>query len=592
MRPRPTALIYRSVDNGGPLGSLSSDSDFITVAGQSITRIALDVGGTVGAIRFWDNPSSESWANYFVDNPAVTLRIQTLAAGPFQLQRGAQSGNRSDWSTSDSDAQAAISGISNGDRFILALAEPVPLVAPAFVDDTGDAQNWTENVGIAPLTVPEATGNPTPTYAAVGSLPAGIAFDTTTRVLSGTPTVVGSGTITIQATNSEGTANWTVTYTTAGALKAPAFADDTGDDQNWTENVGIAPLTVPAATGNPTPTYAAVGSLPAGIAFNTTTRVLSGTPTSVGSGTITIRATNSEGTADWTVDYTTRAALVAPSFTDDTGDAQVWTQNVGITPLTVPAASGNPTPTYGVAGTLPAGIAFNTTTRVLSGAPTAVGSGTITIRATNSEGTADWTVDYTTAAPLVPPSFANDTGTPQSWTTGIAITPLTVPAANGNPTPTYAAVGTLPAGVAFNTTTRVLSGAPTAVGSGTITIRATNSEGTADWTVDYTTSSALVAPSFVDDTGDRPDLDSERSDHVVDRSRGDGQSKPYLCGGRNPPGRHSLQHHDPCVVRRADSCWQWHHHHTGHQLRGHRRLDRRLHDHGGTGRSLLRRRHG
>ena len=91
----------------------------------------------------------------------------------------------------------------------------------------------------------------------------------------------------------------------------------------------------------------------------------------------------------------------APSFTDDTGDDQDWTQNDAITDILVPTASGAPAPTYAVQGSLPAGIAFNTTTRVISGTPTAVGSGTITIRATNSEGNADWTVDYTTTAPPV-----------------------------------------------------------------------------------------------------------------------------------------------------------------------------------------------
>ena len=85
-------------------------------------------------------------------------------------------------------------------------------------------------------------------------------------------------------------------------LTAPVFTADTGDDQDWIQDEAITSITVPAATGNPTPTYAAVGSLPAGIAFNTTTRVLSGTPTAVDSGTITIRASNSEGNDDWTID--------------------------------------------------------------------------------------------------------------------------------------------------------------------------------------------------------------------------------------------------------------------------------------------------
>ena len=322
------------------------------------------------------------------------------------------------------------------------------LASPSFTDPTGDAQTWMVGDAITDITVPAANGNPTPTYAVEGSLPVGIAFNTTTRVLSvyARPRT-GSGTITIRATNSEGMADWTVTYTTAAALGTPSFTDPTGDAQTWMVGDAITDITVPAANGNPTPTYAVEGSVPVGIAFNTTTRVLSGTPIATGSGTITIRATNSEGVADWTVTYTTAAALAAPSFTDPTGDAQTWTVGDAITDITVPAANGNPTATYAVEGSLPVGIAFNTTTRVLSGTPTATGSGTITIRATNSEGMADWTVTYTTAAALAAPSFTDPTGDAQTWTVGDAITDITVPAANGNPTPTYVVEGSLPVGI-------------------------------------------------------------------------------------------------------------------------------------------------
>ena len=93
-----------------------------------------------------------------------------------------------------------------------------------------------------------------------------------------------------RATNDEGDSDYSLsaTATTATATVAPAFADGTGDAQSWTQNTAITSITVPEATGTPTPTYAAVGALPAGIAFNTSTRVISGTPTAVGSGTITI----------------------------------------------------------------------------------------------------------------------------------------------------------------------------------------------------------------------------------------------------------------------------------------------------------------
>ena len=92
----------------------------------------------------------------------------------------------------------------------------------------------------------------------------------------------------------------------------------------------------------------------------------------------------------------------APSWTDDTGDAQAWTQNEAITPVTVPGASGIPLPTYSAVGN-PTGIAFNEETRVISGTPTAVGTGTITVTATNSEGSDDWTISYTTVAEIITP---------------------------------------------------------------------------------------------------------------------------------------------------------------------------------------------
>ena len=103
-------------------------------------------------------------------------------------------------------------------------------------------------------------------------------------------------------------ATLTLTDEPAVLTVAPAFADSTGDAQAWMQNTAIAPITVPAATGDPVLTYAAI-DLPAGIAFDAGTRVISGTPTTAGSGTATVTATNPAGSATWTVAYTIAAAL-------------------------------------------------------------------------------------------------------------------------------------------------------------------------------------------------------------------------------------------------------------------------------------------
>ena len=102
----------------------------------------------------------------------------------------------------------------------LTIRDFVP-VAPSFLDDAGDAISGTVGTAITPVTVPEADGDPAPTYAASG-LPGGLSFNTATRVLSGTPTAAGSGTITVTATNSAGMADWTAIY---------AFAAGTPTDQ-------------------------------------------------------------------------------------------------------------------------------------------------------------------------------------------------------------------------------------------------------------------------------------------------------------------------------------------------------------------------
>ena len=361
--------------------------------------------------------------------------------------------------------------------------------------------------------MPAAAGTPTPTYAAVGSLPAGLSFASGNRRISGTPQAAGSGTIRIRATNSQGTDDWTVTYTTTAALTPPGTPTDLQVGTRTSTTIALS--VSPGSGGTPT-RYRWRLSTNNVMSNSDTVRNTTGstvTFTGLNAGTsywVDVRAENSGGNSGYNPSgntglmTSTLAApplLTAPSFSDDTGNAQTWTVGTAITSITVPTASGNPTPSYAVQGSLPSGIAFNTTTRVISGTPTAVGGGTIRIRATNSQGSDDWTVAYTTSAGLTAPSFTDSTGDAQTWTQDETIASITVPTASGNPTPSYAVQGSLPSGIAFNTSTRVISGTPTTVGSGTITIRATNSAGNADWTVTYTTSAALVAPSFTDNTG-------------------------------------------------------------------------------------------
>ena len=240
------------------------------------------------------------------------------------------------------------------------------------------------------------------TYAATG-LPAGLSINTTTGAISGTPTTAGSNTVTLQATNTSGqSASGTVgitisTSATSGTGTAPVFS---GTLASATGVVGQAfSYTLPAGafTGgaSQTLTYTTV-NLPAGLTINTATGTISGTPTTAGSSTVTLRATNAAGqSASASVGITISAS--ATSGTGTVGTSPVFTGTLvsatGVVgrafSYTLPTGSftdpNSQTLTYAATG-LPAGLSINTTTGTISGTPTTAGSSTVTLRATNTGG--------------------------------------------------------------------------------------------------------------------------------------------------------------------------------------------------------------
>ena len=417
-----------TVDLGAPVGLSSRivwtqvidigptfDADGV---GQSINQLSITFsGGNAGLIGL----SISGVGNRFTPAFEASGRLIFEASDGEILEvtiGGADTSEPYSWTPANSaDAVAFaihIDGLTDRTATLTLTDDPLGVAAPSFSDDTGDAQNWTQNVAIAPITVPPASGSPTPTYAVVGSPPAGISFSPSTRVISGTPTAIGSGTIRIRATNSEGSDDWTVAYTvtavpstvpdqptglaaTAAQGNVPLAWDDPGDSSITSYQI----LRRDVTGGGSLAVH--INSVPAGTSYTDATDVLDSNTYSY-----RIKARNAQGLSPQSgfVNVTTLAAPTtdtAPVFADDTGNAQTWRVGNAITSITIPAASGNPTPTYAVVGSPPAGISFSPSTRVISGTPTATGSGTLTIRATNSEGSDDWTVAYATAAEIITP---------------------------------------------------------------------------------------------------------------------------------------------------------------------------------------------
>ena len=217
----------------------------------------------------------------------------------------------------DSDAN-----LGAGDRATLTFTITVSSDAPpSFGSGAVPEKAFILNTAIADFTVPAASGgNGAITYAASG-LPTGLVFDATgtdtggcsgteAREVCGTPSVAGTGTITITADDADTNmapgdrATLSFAYSVA-ADTAPTFGMASVTAKTFPAGAAIAEFAVPAASGgNGTLSYAAA-NLPSGLVFDATgmdtpgcpgteAREVCGTPDAATSGAVTVTVTTTD----------------------------------------------------------------------------------------------------------------------------------------------------------------------------------------------------------------------------------------------------------------------------------------------------------
>jgi 6-phosphogluconolactonase (cycloisomerase 2 family) len=222
-----------------------------------------------------------------------------------------------------------------------------------------------------------------------GSIPEPITINSSTGVITGNPGKVQKVTVTITVKGAGGEASTTFTWTVEAA---PTIIKPADQVSHVSESVSLQ--VEPGAAS-----YKATG-LPAGLSINEATGLITGTPTTVSSKTVTIKTFNAAGAeASTTFVWTIEAALPPEAPTVTKPADQTSEQGVPVS-LFVGATN---TTEYKATG-LPAGLSINSATGQITGAATTVGAAkTVTLTVKGAGGEASTTFKWTVVTPAAPP---------------------------------------------------------------------------------------------------------------------------------------------------------------------------------------------
>jgi len=335
------------------------------------------------------------------------------------------------------------------------------------------------------------TGNPAPRWTIRPELPHGLVMDALTGQITGTPVEpIASTLYTVTAFNRNGETTTTFTTQSTG-LAATGFTYTT--PLNLTVNVAMTTESPVAAPQLPRSFEITAGSLPSGLSLNFVSGDITGTPDTISSGSFTVSGSNwgSPTPATFVVSWMIVAGGVASPNINYPSLPTSFPEETTLTGLGVPTNSGDPIVTWSLLlGTLPAGVSFSTgatpgATGAITGIPTTPGTGSATLRATNTGGNSDFVWGWTVTAPILGFNYglAGDTLTlPEGHSTYSATplfsnTPETPVTYAEQPPATFAA-----AGLSLNTVTGEISSIGVTLQAGLgLTVRATNPQGFVDY---------------------------------------------------------------------------------------------------------------
>ncbi|MCG2326997.1 putative Ig domain-containing protein, partial [Staphylococcus epidermidis] len=343
------------------------------------------------------------------------------------------------------------------------------------VEDIAD-QTQEVNTEIDPITIESEDNSGQAVTNKVDGLPDGVTFDEATNTISGTPSEVGSYTVTVTTTDESGNSETTTFTIDVEDTTKPTVESIANQTQEV--NTEIEPIKIEATDNSGRAVTNKVDGLPDGVTFDETTNTISGTPSEVGSYDITVTTTDESGnseTTTFTIDVEDTTKPTVESIADQTQEV-----NTEITPITIESEDNSGQAVTNKVDGLPNGVTFDEATNTISGTPSEVGSYTVIVTTTDESGNSETTTFTIDVEDTTKPTVEDIADQTQEVNT--EITPITIESEDNGGRAVTNKVDGLPAGVTFDESTNTISGTPSEVGSYDITVTTTDESGNSETT--------------------------------------------------------------------------------------------------------------